>query len=83
MFRNAVLTVKIVMVGLAIASVATWTVTLAKTIELWKAKRLAARGLEILASATSLRVAEAELAQMPSPVARFAAAVWDCLGDHR
>jgi biopolymer transport protein ExbB len=74
MFRNAVLTVKIVMVGLAIASVATWTVALAKTIELWKAKRLAGRGLEILSSATSLRAAEAELAQMPSPVARFVAA---------
>src|ERR1700730_1329835 len=37
MYRNAVLTVKVVMMGLAIASVATWTVTLAKTIELWKA----------------------------------------------
>ena len=35
---------------------------------------LAERGLEILAIAPSLRVAEAELAQMPSPVARFAAA---------
>jgi biopolymer transport protein ExbB len=74
MFRNAVLTVKIVMVGLAMASVATWTVTLAKMIELWKSRRMAQRGLEILASATSLRVAEAELAHMPSPVARFAAA---------
>jgi biopolymer transport protein ExbB len=74
MFRNAVLTVKIVMVGLAIASVATWTVALAKAIELWKARHLAGRGFEILASAKSLRVAEAELAQMPSPVSRFAAA---------
>jgi biopolymer transport protein ExbB len=74
MFRNAVLTVKIVMVGLTIASVATWTVTLAKTIELWNARRGAARGLEILAAARSLRVAEAELAQVRSPVARFAAA---------
>jgi biopolymer transport protein ExbB len=31
-------------------------------------------GVEILASATSLSFAEAELAQMPSPVARFVAA---------
>jgi biopolymer transport protein ExbB len=74
MFRNAVLTVKIVMVALAIASVATWKVTLAKMIELWQAKRMAQRGLEILTTATSLCAAEAELAQMPSPVARFAAA---------
>jgi biopolymer transport protein ExbB len=74
MFCNAVLTVKIVMAGLAIASVATWTITLAKTIELWKSRRLAGRGLEILANATSLRVAEAELAHTPSPVARFVAA---------
>ena len=49
MFLNAVLPVKIVMVGLAIASMATWTVMLAKIIELWDAKRLARRGLEILA----------------------------------
>ena len=35
---------------------------------------MAGRGVEILASATSLRAAEAELAQKPSPVARFAAA---------
>jgi biopolymer transport protein ExbB len=43
MFRNAVLTVKIVRVGLVIASVATRTVELAKTIELWKARRWARR----------------------------------------
>jgi biopolymer transport protein ExbB len=54
--------------------VATWTVALAKTIEIWEARRLAGRGVEILASATSLRAAEAELAQKPSPVARLAAA---------
>ena len=35
MFLSAVLPVKIVMVGLAFASLATWTVWLAKTIELW------------------------------------------------
>ena len=33
---------------------ATWTVMLAKIIELWDAKRSARRGLEILAHATSL-----------------------------
>src|SRR5580704_692108 len=38
MFLSAVPTVKIVMVGLAFASLATWTVWLAKTIELWNAR---------------------------------------------
>jgi len=74
MFLSAVPIVKIVMVGLAIASLATWTVWLAKTIELWNARRLARKGLEVLASAKSLRAAEKELAQMRSPVARFIAA---------
>jgi biopolymer transport protein ExbB len=74
MFRNAVVTVKIVMVGLAVASMASWTVTLAKMIELWKSRRLVERGLEIIATATSLRVAEAELGQTSSLVARFTAA---------
>jgi len=78
MFLNAVLPVKLVMVGLAFASLATWTVWLSKTLELWNAKRLARRGLEVLASATSLRAAEKELAKQPqqarSPLARFVAA---------
>ena len=78
MFLNAVLPVKLVMVGLAFASLATWTVWLAKTLELWNAKRLARRGLEVLVSATSLRAAEKELAKQPqqarSPLARFVAA---------
>jgi len=74
MFLSAVPIVKIVMVGLAFTSLATWTVWLAKTIELWNARRLARQGLEVLASAKSLRAAEKELAQMRSPVARFIAA---------
>ena len=59
MFLSAVPIVKAVMVGLAFASVATWTVWLAKTIELWIARRLARQGLEVLARATSLRGAGA------------------------
>jgi biopolymer transport protein ExbB len=74
MFLSAVPIVKIVMVGLAFASLATWTVWLAKTIELWNARRLAQQALEVLASAKSLRAAGKELAQMRSPVARFIAA---------
>lgn len=74
MFLNAVLTVKIVMVGLAIASLVTWTVMLAKIIELWYAKRSARRGLEILAHATSLHRAEKDFGQAKSPVGRLVAA---------
>ena len=39
MFMNADVVVKAVMVGLVFASVVTWTVCLAKTIELLKARR--------------------------------------------
>jgi biopolymer transport protein ExbB len=74
MFLSAVPIVKAVMVGLAFASLATWTVWLAKTIELWNARRAARRGLEVLARAKSLRAAEKELAQPRSPVTRFVAA---------
>ncbi|WGJ16062.1 tonB-system energizer ExbB [Methylocapsa sp. D3K7] len=74
MFLSAVLPVKIVMVGLALASLATWTVWLAKTIELWMAKARARRNFEILAHAASLRVAEKELGSETSPIARFVAA---------
>jgi biopolymer transport protein ExbB len=74
MFLSAVPLVKIVMVGLAFASLATWTVWLAKTIEIWNARRAARKGLEVLASAKSLRAAEKALAQTRTPVARFVAA---------
>ena len=74
MFLSAVLPVKIVMVGLALASLATWTVWLAKTIELLMARAQARRNFEILAHATSLRAAEKELGAETSPIARFVAA---------
>lgn len=76
MFLTARVPVKLVMIGLAFASLATWTVWLAKTIELWSAKRLARRGLAVLANATSLRAAEKLLAQQQarSPMARLVAA---------
>jgi biopolymer transport protein ExbB len=78
MFLNAVLPIKIVMVGLALASLATWTVMLAKIIELWTAKRSARRGLEILAHATSLHEAEKEFGQAKSPLGRLVA---DAVGE--
>jgi biopolymer transport protein ExbB len=54
MFMAADIVVKSVMVGLAIASVLTWTVLLAKAIELGAAKRKVARALAMIGSAHSL-----------------------------
>jgi biopolymer transport protein ExbB len=48
MFLNADIVVKAVMIGLALASLLTWTVWLAKTIELSTARRLARRRLMLL-----------------------------------
>ena len=55
MFLNADIVVKAVMIGLAFASLATWTVWLAKTVELGGKKRLARRRLKMLESGGSLR----------------------------
>jgi len=54
MFLNADIVVKAVMIGLAFASLVTWTVWLAKTLELRGAKRLARRRLEMLESGGNL-----------------------------
>jgi biopolymer transport protein ExbB len=54
MFLNADIVVKVVMVGLAFASLVTWTVWLAKTVELRVAKRLARRRLRMLESGGNL-----------------------------
>jgi biopolymer transport protein ExbB len=54
MFLNADIVVKGVMVGLAFASLVTWTVWLAKTIELRRAKKLGQRRLRMLESGGAL-----------------------------
>jgi biopolymer transport protein ExbB len=54
MFLNADIVVKAVMVGLALASLVTWTVWLAKTIELRVAKKVARRRLKMLEDGGSL-----------------------------
>ena len=48
MFLNADIVVKAVMIGLAVASLATWTVWLAKTIEIRIASRMARRRMKML-----------------------------------
>ena len=60
MFMGADIVVKTVMIGLAFASVATWTTWLAKTLELLSAARAARAGLATLENARTL--AEAALA---------------------
>src|SRR3954453_17968866 len=54
MFLNADIVVKAVMIGLAVASLMTWTVWLAKTIELRRATAAAKRRLRQLESDTTL-----------------------------
>jgi len=54
MFLNADIVVKFVMIGLLIASIATWTVLIAKTIELKRARQRASEALEKLSDARGL-----------------------------
>jgi biopolymer transport protein ExbB len=71
MFLHANFVVQIVMTGLAFASLVTWTIWLAKSIDLWSARRTARRGLEMIADAPNLRAAQKALADSSSPVALF------------
>jgi biopolymer transport protein ExbB len=75
MFMSADIIVKGVMIGLVFASVLTWTIWLAKTLELVTARRRLARAHRVLAAARSLAEA-AQPASAASPqVARLIAAV--------
>jgi len=71
MFLNADIVVKIVMIGLVFASLVTWTVWLAKSVELWRAKRTAGRALVVLNEVRSLAEANARLGQSSDPVPRL------------
>ena len=61
MFLNADVVVKVVMVGLVFASLVTWTVWLAKNLELWRATRSGRAALAVLNEARSLSEANARL----------------------
>jgi biopolymer transport protein ExbB len=63
MFQQADVVVKAVMIGLAIASVVTWTVWLAKTIELTVAKGKLKRELARMITAQTLASAQLKLGQ--------------------
>ena len=77
MFMHADLVVKAVIIGLTLASVATWTVLLVKTIQLGAAKRDARRALGILLSAPSLLDAARHFAGQRKAVALLLATAED------
>ena len=74
MFMAADVVVKTVMVGLALASLATWTILLAKVVELFGARRSAGRALSRLADAATLREAAATFPSARAIVARLVGA---------
>jgi biopolymer transport protein ExbB len=74
MFLNADPVVKAVLIGLTSASVVTWTVWLAKTIELIRARREAREALRALGAARRLTEAVDRLAATGGPVGECLAA---------
>ncbi|WP_184261888.1 tonB-system energizer ExbB [Rhodopseudomonas rhenobacensis] len=74
MFMAADSIVKAVMIGLALASVLTWSVWLTKTIELATARRRLSRDLRIVEASNTLREACAKLQDADSDIAVLARA---------
>src|SRR5262245_971082 len=71
MFLTADTLVKAVLIGLAFASVVTWTVWLAKSVELMAAKRRARRASDTLASARHLGEAARQISKLTGPVGQL------------
>jgi biopolymer transport protein ExbB len=71
MFQDADRLVKGVLIGLAFASLVTWTVYIAKTFELRTARREVRDGLRILTKAATLAQANEQLRNGTSPVAHL------------
>lgn len=74
MFLTAHIVVKAVMIGLAFASLITWTVAFAKALELIAAKRQLRRALHVLAQVSSLAKAREQLSKEGSIAAALEAA---------
>jgi biopolymer transport protein ExbB len=83
MFLHADIVVKAVILGLALASVATWTVLLVKTVQLRLARRAARRAAMVLMSCPSLFGGIRQLAGQRSAVIRLVAAAEDELDRSR
>jgi biopolymer transport protein ExbB len=77
MFLNADILVKFVMVGLALASVITWTIFVAKTMELGFTRRALARAIGRVTGAGSLGEAERALGGRATVLDRLVAALAD------
>jgi biopolymer transport protein ExbB len=71
MYLNADPVVKAVLIGLAFASLVTWTVWLAKTVEIVVAKRRVGAALKVLASVRSTSEGVERLAGAPGEVGQF------------
>jgi len=74
MFSSADIVVKTVMIGLAFASVVTWTVWLAKSVELLFARRRVRTALDAIGEERSLAAAAARLGSRRGIVASYMAA---------
>ena len=77
MFMAADMVVKAVMTALALASVATWAILLAKSFELAAAKRSARRAVRVLSDAVVLRDARETLTVKKGPAAQMIAGAND------
>jgi biopolymer transport protein ExbB len=75
MFLAADIVVKAVMIGLAFASLVTWTIALAKALEIFAAKRQVRRALLVLTRAPSLSEANRQLGERQSLAAVVRAAL--------
>jgi biopolymer transport protein ExbB len=75
MFMSADIIVKVVMIGLLLASVLTWTICLAKVYELWVARQSLARAQVSLAAARSLAEASKAASAESPHVAMLVGAV--------
>jgi biopolymer transport protein ExbB len=71
MFLDADVVVKLVIIGLAFASLVTWTVYVTKTLELRRARREVRSGLRILGEAATLAAAHRQLHDADTPVAKL------------
>src|SRR3954467_10920279 len=71
MFLSADTVVKAVLIGLAFASLVTWTVWLAKSIELLGAKRRARQAAATLAATRHLSEAAQQITKASGPVGQF------------
>ena len=71
MFENADIIVKAVMIGLAFASLVTWTVWVSKTIELRSARRQVRRDLRTLTGSATVAQAFEQFRDGDSPVAQL------------